>query len=125
MEESKFYKISKKQLLVCLLIFILYQLYLSVAAFIEIPKLEKLLSELFEGEKVPLVTQWLISTYRFLWIIPFILVLFALALLNMRTTNNIFPILLFLTTLLALLLMHQFIIYGMLAPFLQMVSLGG
>ncbi|GEM_PF-5045318 len=125
-EPNAYYKISKKHLVICIVILNLYPMYLAISAFVEIPRYEQLLVDLFEGEKIPMITSVMLATYKYLWLIPLILISISLALLEIKPESPLLPTALAIITLLTSLLMQIFLFHGKTEPMVRLIQkLGG
>ena len=120
-EEDNYIKISKNHAITILIIINMVPLYLSLHVFYRIPIMKKVCEELLAGEPMPLITQYLLTVYSWLWIIPLFLILISYALKYYKNMPPSVPFIIGVVSVIMTFLLKEFITEGVAAPFFNIL----
>lgn len=114
--------LTKGSVVIILISLNLYPLYLSLIAWSRVGKFQRIFTDMFEGEPLPVITNILLATYKFFGIIPIILILLSFGLFFIRKYAGVYATLIGVITLISALSMRILILEGLVQPFILIMK---
>ncbi len=102
--------------------FNLYSVFLMVRLHIKIPKLKQLVDDLFDGERLPEITEFFIGNYLYFWSLPVVSILILVFATTKKEPSKALVALSFVSTFVVIFILQNLTYEALLAPLSQIME---